>query len=366
MDNPSHIFKGKSILIISTEAWGEHYVSKHHYAIALANMGNTVYFLNPPEGKNKVSNCGKTSPGLHVVSFNGTSGLRFMPARLARIFQQMDAKKLAALCQTEFDVVWSFDNSRFYNLSVFKRALKIAHVMDLAVDFHTAAHASSADFCFGVTREIVRRMAIHNTNSHFINHGFSPLDFEESRKENTSRKQVGYSGNLLLKFIDRTLVLKLIKSNPQVDFNFYGGYGKSNLSDGVDPKGIAFIEKLQQERNAILHGPLERKDLLQSLKANDILLLFYDANTYQGACHNSHKILEYLSTGNEVLSLPILEYAQSNLIHTASNHLEYLEKFKELLNHQPDPDLHRDRIAYANDHTYIRQIARIQKIIDGE
>ena len=37
-----------SILIISPEAWNGHFVSKHHYAVSLANRGYKVYFLNPP------------------------------------------------------------------------------------------------------------------------------------------------------------------------------------------------------------------------------------------------------------------------------------------------------------------------------
>src|SRR5450755_3125876 len=44
--------KNKTILIISPQAWGQMYISKHHYAITLAKLGNTVYFLNPPELEN--------------------------------------------------------------------------------------------------------------------------------------------------------------------------------------------------------------------------------------------------------------------------------------------------------------------------
>ena len=127
-----------------------------------------------------------------------------------------------------------------------------------------------------------------------------------------------------------------------------------------------FIESLKQSKNAHLHGALPRAELLSALRAQDILLLFYDVERYAGACHNSHKILEYLSTGNEILSLPVLEYAQSSLISQAADRNAYLEKFEELLSTKTDIELQHDRIAYAADHTYIRQIERILNIIDGE
>ena len=42
----------KTILVISPQAWGQMYLSKHHYALTLAQLGNTVYFLNPPKQGN--------------------------------------------------------------------------------------------------------------------------------------------------------------------------------------------------------------------------------------------------------------------------------------------------------------------------
>ncbi len=43
------ILDNKVILIISPQAWGKMFLSKHHYAIELAKLGNEVYFLNPPD-----------------------------------------------------------------------------------------------------------------------------------------------------------------------------------------------------------------------------------------------------------------------------------------------------------------------------
>jgi energy-coupling factor transporter ATP-binding protein EcfA2 len=43
-----NFLKGKNILVISPEAWGKSKLSKHHYALTLAAIGNKVWFLQPP------------------------------------------------------------------------------------------------------------------------------------------------------------------------------------------------------------------------------------------------------------------------------------------------------------------------------
>src|SRR6186713_730734 len=51
--------RNRTILIVSPQSWGKMYVSKHHYAIELANYGNKVYFLNPPQTDKKEKMTGK-------------------------------------------------------------------------------------------------------------------------------------------------------------------------------------------------------------------------------------------------------------------------------------------------------------------
>jgi hypothetical protein len=359
------IFRDKSILLISTEAWGEHMVSKHHYATQLAELGNQVYFLNPPNGADRITQIEGQSKNLHIVDFVITRGIRFLPAFLSNRAQRKDAGRLEQFCDTTFDVVWSFDNSRFFYLPAFGKCLKIAHIMDLGVNLNTPIHAGSSDYCFGVTKEIVGRLKRFNAKTHFINHGFAPIEALETEASSSDKKQVAYSGNLLLNFIDRKLVLKVVNHFPDVCFNFYGGYTKSNLSDGGNKDSQAFIEQLQKATNVKLHGALDRKKLLVQLAQQDVLLMFYDSKKYAGACHNSHKIMEYLSTGKEILSTPILEYAESELILQVEDHDSYISQLTALLEKEADHEVQAKRIAYAADHTYLHQINRIQSIVNA-
>src|SRR5215475_14372841 len=45
---PNNQQGGKTIVILSTEPWGKMLLSKMHYAIELAGLGNEVWFVNPP------------------------------------------------------------------------------------------------------------------------------------------------------------------------------------------------------------------------------------------------------------------------------------------------------------------------------
>ena len=41
--------RAKTIIILSPQNWGTMFLSKHHYAVELAKLGNKVYFINPPK-----------------------------------------------------------------------------------------------------------------------------------------------------------------------------------------------------------------------------------------------------------------------------------------------------------------------------
>ena len=43
-----YALRDRTILLVSPNEWGAMHVSKHHYALELAERGNRVIFLNPP------------------------------------------------------------------------------------------------------------------------------------------------------------------------------------------------------------------------------------------------------------------------------------------------------------------------------
>ncbi|MBA4054335.1 MAG: hypothetical protein C0490_06460, partial [Marivirga sp.] len=160
-------FKSKKILLISPEGWNHLFVSKHHYAIELSKH-NKVFFLNPPSKefsivKSKYDN-------LWVVDYTPfIKGLRFLPRFLQLYFMRRKFKRIQKLASSQFDCVWSFDNSVFFDFSFLpKEMLKISHIVDYSQNFQFSQTASSADICFGVSQNIVDRLLASNKNSFLV------------------------------------------------------------------------------------------------------------------------------------------------------------------------------------------------------
>ena len=233
--------------------------------------------------------------------------------------------------------------------------------MDQAMDFHTAEHAGSADIALGVTPGIVKRLNRFNANSHLIEHGFAP-----EKVEAQGQIQLGtaaYSGNLLLKFIDRQLVERLIVECSEIEFHFFGATGNSNIGK-LRGEDHVFIEMLRHAPNVVLHGPVPRNELLDRLQNLAVLLLFYDTKTYPEDTANSHKILEYLSTGRPVLSTPIQAYSGSGLVRQTSDNDTYIQLLQEMAAGKEDYGQHAaERKAFADARTYHVRIREIADLI---
>ncbi|MDQ7085039.1 MAG: hypothetical protein Q9M36_08940 [Sulfurovum sp.] len=130
--------KKTQILIISPEAWDTHFVSKHHYAITLASEGYIVYFLNPPNNNVKTIEIATTKyQNLYTMTDNKVArGLRFYPRFVREYIQRKWLKKVERNIGKQFDTVWLFENSRFYDMGFADDRLKIYHQVDLNQNFH--------------------------------------------------------------------------------------------------------------------------------------------------------------------------------------------------------------------------------------
>jgi hypothetical protein len=107
--------EGKNILIVSPEAWGNNYVSKHHYAISLAKRGNNIYFLNPPT--KQIFSKKEVLTNLWVFDFKPKyRGLGRLPAFISAMLTKWEFNRLEILISVKIDIIWNFDSSRFFNL----------------------------------------------------------------------------------------------------------------------------------------------------------------------------------------------------------------------------------------------------------
>ncbi|UII27786.1 hypothetical protein LVD15_05020 [Fulvivirga maritima] len=346
----------KTILLISPESWSHIFVSKHHYAIYLARRGNNVFFLNPPTNISKVSTT--DFDGVTTVSYKGfPKGLRFYPKFLRRFIIQREFLNLQKLCAVNFDIVWSFDNSVFFDFDALpERVMSISHIVDLNQDYNTKLAAKTADLCIGVIQDIVARLGRFNKNTHLITHGVNFL--ERSKKKiilpgNNSIKAL-YVGNLAMSFIDWELLTLAVENNSNVDFIFLGS-NKESVPD-----------HLLLNQNVFALNAVPAKELSIYFEAADMLLIAYKDEYYFNYA-SPHKFWEYLSSGKPIITsfskeyLPIVE-----LIYMASSSIEWIQLLDEVsknLGSCSSKEKVNKRKTIASNNSYEKKIQQIERCL---
>jgi len=298
------------------------------------------------------------------VKYRGfPKGLRFYPAALQRHFIRKKFHELERLCNIRFDVIWSFDNSVFFDFSALPEGvLTVSHIVDLNQNFQFVNASRTAQLCIGVSRSIVKRQKRHNPRSYFINHGFAqPHAIVDEPLPSIDRSvKVGYAGNLNLKYIDWNALRHIILSRPEAKFFFAGPFDVS----------APYIKWLVKQTNVILLGRMTREEVSKFYREMDVLLLCYLANQYPEQLENSHKMMEYLGSGKIVVATFTLEYAnleEENLIAMSNNNSEFPGKFYQVLDNLSfwnSLDKQQLRKDLAFDNIYEKQLERIETLIN--
>jgi glycosyltransferase involved in cell wall biosynthesis len=383
--NHSELFmlKDKSILIISPQAWGKMFISKHHYAIELAKAGNKVYFLSPPNDAHESADDVSISPlhqqNLYLITHKlyFPYNLRFHVRWLFHLLMRWQVKKILSTIGQKIDILWSFDLNNIYPLAYFgANTYKIFHPVDEPLNNNAILSGNGADIIFSVTNEILEKYEHLKVEKHFINHGVAdyflmPGDTRQPGNE----IRVGFSGNLLRKDLDRKVFLQIIKENPQVIFECWGSYAfnQSNIGGVEDEETKNFIGALQKLSNVILHGAVASTELAKAIHRMDAFLICYDIKKDQSKGTNYHKIMEYLSTGKIIISNNVTTYRnQPQLLQmgqSRENNDELPGLFSNIISHINDYnslEMQQKRISFGAVNTYSKQIEKIGKILSEQ
>lgn len=343
--------EGKNILIVSPEPWNHIFVSKHHYAVHLAKRNNKVFFLNPPSINYEIKN--SANPNLKVIDYTGFwKGLRYYPKLMRMFNQRIVFNRLQKLANVKFDIIWSFDNSVFFDFDALpKGTLKISHIVDLNQDFETRRAASSADICFGVIPAIVERLKKYNSKSFLVKHGVSIFSTDEQVKLPGKRKfKALYFGNLSMPDLNWSLLREAVKQLNEVDFILLGS------NHQAVPKEL--------RESAYLLPPVPTNKLGSYMSSADVLFLFY-AKSYNSNYASPHKVMEYISSGKPIISTYLYGYENSDLIFCVSDE-KWAKMFRNVLLQKSkyfSQKNSEDRLNYARRHTYEKQIEKIENII---
>jgi hypothetical protein len=352
-----------AILLISPEPWDGHAVSKHHYARTLASQGHRVLFLDPPDPQFEGVALEPVAdqPGLVRVRAPRVSpGLQHMPGALRRWLERRWLSRLERLAGCSIEVIWLFENSRFFDLRFAGSRLKIYHQVDLNQAFHPALAAKTANICFCSSQQILSNLRLSNSCSYFIQHGFQDLGKSNllDSCENHLRPRflnVAYLGNLDMPYIDWDTMFLVVDSNPGVHFHFIGEYSKLCK---------AYL-RLGDLTHVSWWGKIPSSSIVSSLERMDALILCY-SQSYKNQVSNPHKIMEYLASGRAVIATFTEEYVLHRDLFSMSDpgcNSSYPRLFESVianLNYWNSSDRMERRRDFAADHTYTRQLLRIQ------
>ncbi|MBM3965255.1 MAG: glycosyltransferase family 4 protein [Planctomycetes bacterium] len=370
----------ETILLISPQPWDGFKVSKHHYAMELADLGNDVVFLDPPETTGRfrgidVSKVERVTGSIQRVRYRTwfPYNLKFHSRIFYDIGMRIQANRILKRIGKQYTVVWDFDPSyQFNDLNWFRARSKIFHPVDQVTEGRS--ETKSADVLLSVAESIAERfrestipklVIPHGLCSQYEAYGRSVISRVEGRASipigSSGRFRVGYAGNLLAKAIDRPVFIEIMLNHPDIEFELFGPF---ESLDGQPESATHWISRLKDLPNVRLHGLVTPQRILEMAPMIDLWLVCYDVGLDHNGGANSHKILEYLATGSPVVSNRILAYTDTNFIQmpasSSNTDLPLIFRNTVLDRHLWDTQQRVDRIRFALKNTYRHHIETIE------
>ena len=214
--------RDKKILLISPNEWGKMFISKHHYAIELARLGNDVFFLNPPDYTQKQYikiEKHSTISNLTIITYRPFLPffLRFHARRIYDFLLRFELRHLTRSIGLPMDIVWCFETNLYGNLTYFNAKEKIIfHPVDQVKYDYQIKIGGRADIILSVSTSILDKFSQAIAKKKWINHGLG-ADFVQmaltqdlQKAETRGPLKVGYVGNLLNSTIDTKTILRIV------------------------------------------------------------------------------------------------------------------------------------------------------------
>lgn len=232
--------------------------------------------------------------------------MRFFPDRVKRKWELKRLREIENIIQCKVDVIWNFDAFQFRFLHKEERGSRkhIFHLMDYPNGADIVDQASRCDLAIGVTKGLVDLLNDSGAkNTVHLSHSFAPrptLPLTHSALS-CNRLKVACIGNLSIRPLDLNALLDLASENQEVELYLIGPRGASNLSlvEGHDEE---VFQRLISLENVQWIGPVSWNEVPGWMAEMDALIIAYDSVNYLQKASNSHKLLEYFSSGKVILS----------------------------------------------------------------
>lgn len=297
--------------------------------------------------------------------------------RMTRLFKAINKRIIKKILRSitgnqPFDLVIDFGLFFLYDdLTWVNARKKIFFPVDDFVDL--PVNYKGANLVFSVSENILAKFRQSNIPAHFIHHGLSGEYAAFAGKKlqqpglgikatGAGGLKIGYVGNLDNEFVDHALFLRIIKEFPQQEFHIYGP------APGTwNKKAAGFGKELLSMNNVHFHGRQTPLALAEKIQEMDILLLCYMPDYKKYYAENSHKIMEYLSTGKPIVSTYISVYENTDLLCMSPKDqneaiIPLLRKVTMQSGLYNSREAVRKRITFALDHTYARHATEVLRM----
>jgi len=365
----------RKAIVVSPQKWGNMFISKHHYAVELSKLGYKVFFINPPEdnkfvGTSRIMFQATEYENITVVNHSlfFSSYIKFHIPFLHHLLIFLHRWLLLRKIGMP-DLILSFDLTNNFPLK-FIQCKRIFFAADEPRNPQNYISAKNADLIVSVSQHIIDLYSNYypRTKKLLINHGLSE-EFIHLNKDSVpilSGINIGLSGNFLFNDIDYPILSRIIKENPKVNFHFYGNItSECNLGAENNFEIQNYLVQIKQNENAIFHGILQKTDLSIALNKMDAFLICYKSELGQSSGSNSHKILEFLSTGKLIISTNFSFYNKTNLFSQIENretNNELINLFKtsiDNLDNLNSAELVLKRKLYAYENSYRKNTIKL-------
>jgi len=376
-------FRDKTVFILSPERWGTMKVSKHHYALELAAQNCRVYFIEPPQLSAtgiEIKVCAD-HPLISIVNYKPVfRGKRFLPSFLYSFLLKQQVKALLQKINAQPDVVWSFQGYLFQNLQWFGAPVNLFFAADQFYYTELPPEVYSASISLAVSDTIYDRMKQSGKPVYLIGHGLQK-NFVQGAENLLKKGSVvsenkkitaGYTGNLRMEALDRITMMQVIKGNPEVRFIFWGSYQQADLNLGgvTDKDTDSFISFLEQQCNVELRGVVNSEELQEQMKEADLFWLCWKIGVnslWDGS--NSHKLLEYLSTGKPVVAHHVSSYQSTDLLYMLpvkenKGYAALFQQTVELVKKGEAKELISKRLLTAVESSYSKKLQQIEGLVN--
>lgn len=357
--------RGKNILIISNEAWGDVWFSKHNYAYELSR-NNTVVFVDPP-GPWRPKNLLGMAPSLHKVGSSLTvlryrNRLPVLNKWFYRLNERLVARGLRAFLRRNGlapGTLITFDPTRI----TAPQRLRPERSLFICVDKYNFTFHGERELCHNVdaivtiSEHLSVRYERFNKPLLTIGHAISSDEFEAEPAPDVPEGYGLYVGTIDAR-VDHAQVARMLERFPQVPFLFVG---RLALKED-DPYRSIYLPG----RYANMHhvGVRPFKELKSYIAGSRFCLAPMDLR-FPGNDISHHKTFQYLALGKPVFSTVFSEYLPiAHLMYMENDPVRGLDQLERFLEEGEAVGLTAERVAHARAMTYERTFERIERFLN--